>query len=286
MKATLRGISGPAAGIEVTLEPGRVVSVGRHATCTVPVVGDPFLSGRHFEITLTERGIALHDFGSSNGTFFNKERIREQLFQGGETFLAGRNAFRVQIAEAQPLSPLDVLSTQPEPLYAVLDAARDPAIYPMLLTSGAKYTSLYTGQSALKLEAVSPYLAYLPPRCELLKKIVTQGWGNAWGIFLTSNQAPETVWHELRRSLMVTMEDTGKWVYFRFYDPRVLRVFMRMADQQQLRELTGTMSGMLMEDENPASLLHFHSFSAGCRVNKLPITPELSLSAGAMVQRL
>ena len=262
MKAMLRGVSGPAMGMEVVLEPGVTVLVGRHANATLPVPNDSYLSGRHCELTLTDQGVVLRDVGSSNGTFVDEERIQAFLLPGDGSFRAGGSVFRIELNVVSVPSVFDLLSSQPEAVYAVLDAARDPAIYPMLLTSGGFYTSLYAGQAALKLEAVSPYLVYLPPQSALLQRIVESGWGQSWGIFLTSSQSAETVWHELRRSLMVTMEETGKYVYFRFYDPRVLRVFLPVADPEQRAQLFGTISSVLMEAEDGSAMLRFAARAA------------------------
>jgi Domain of unknown function (DUF4123)/FHA domain len=266
MKAVLRGISGPGGGSHVVVEDGVAISVGRNATNTVSIPTDRFASGSHFEITISNGHLFLRDLGSSNGTFVNGERVREYGLLEGDSILAGESVFQLQFGAVEPPSVMDVLSSQAEPLYAVLDTARDPEIYPLLLASGAYYWCLYTGQSARTSEAVAPYLLYLPPECELLRKLVAQGWGKSWGIYLTSSQPPQTIWHELRRSLMVTMKETGKWVYFRFYDPRVLRVFLPTTDARQQAEFVGTTSSFLMEDEDPELLLRFHSFAtAGAR---------------------
>ena len=284
MKAALRGVSGPGTGVQIALDRGDRISVGRNATCTVSIPTDSSLSGRHFEITVIEGQILLRDLGSSNGTFIDGIRVREYLLRDGESVLAGRSVFQVNFNATEVPTVVDVLSNRPEPLYAVLDTARDPAIYPLLLTSGASYYSLYAGKSALELEAVAPYLVSLPPRCELLQTLVAKGWGKSWGIFLTSNQPAETIWHELRRSLMVKLEETQEFVYFRFYDPRVLRSFLAMADARQMVELTGTMTSLLVEDEDAAFLLRFHSFSTVCALEKLEVRPFNSPAAAHNTQ--
>lgn len=271
MKATLRGVSGPASGIQVPLEEKTGVTVGRNPSCTVALPGDSYLSGTHFEVILSNERVLVRDPSSTNGTFVNGQRIREHVVQAGESILAGGSTFQVELSGADMPSVVDVLSSRAEPLFAVLDAARDPSIYPLLLTSGAQYMCLYTGKSASTLEAVAPYLVQLPQRCELLRKIVDEGWGKSWGIFLTSGQAPETIWHELRRSLMVRLETTQKLVYFRFYDPRVLRTFLPIADAQQRREFGGTMSSFLMEDEDESTVLCLYASRSELAVEKLAV---------------
>ena len=52
---------------------------------------------------------------------------------------------------------------------------------------------------------------------------------------------------------MVNSEETGEEVYFRFYDPRVLRVFLPTCSVRQKAELFGEIRSFLLE--GPASEL-------------------------------
>jgi hypothetical protein len=49
---------------------------------------------------------------------------------------------------------------------------------------------------------------------------------------------------------MVEAEDAREKMYFRYYDPRVLRAFLPMATPRQRSELFGDLSLFLYEDEN------------------------------------
>ena len=60
---------------------------------------------------------------------------------------------------------------------------------------------------------------------------------------------------------MVLTED-GKTLYFRFYDPRVLRMFLPTCAPEQLAEFFGPVESFYVEDEDPARALRF-SLEAG-----------------------
>jgi len=285
MKALLRGISGPASGLQVELDTRLVTSVGRNANCTFPFVSDRFLSGRHFEIAVSGEQLFLRDLGSSNGTFVNGIRVQEHQLQTGECFTAGQSVFQIEFGLSGSCSLSDVLSTQNEPLYAVLDTARDPLIYTLLLTSGAYYWCLYAGNSALTMESVAPYLVYLPPGSEFLTTIINKGWSKSWGIFLTSGRAPEEIWHDLRRHLFVDIQSKGR-VYFRFYDPRVLRMFMPISTNQQRVDFGGIVSSFLMEDEDPKVLLRFASPWHGSYLEKMDVYIEKTEEQASARQEL
>ena len=62
----------------VELTEGRMAIVGRAVTSDLPIY-DPTVSRRHAELSLVPGGVAVHDLGSSNGTFVNGTRIMEQV---------------------------------------------------------------------------------------------------------------------------------------------------------------------------------------------------------------
>ncbi|HRO43103.1 MAG TPA: DUF4123 domain-containing protein, partial [Flavipsychrobacter sp.] len=59
-----------------------------------------------------------------------------------------------------------------------------------------------------------------------------------------------------RKFLLVKTEDEQE-LYFRFYDPRVLRIFLPTCDQGQIREFFGAVDYFLMEDEDPEFAIRY-----------------------------
>lgn len=142
------------------------------------------------------------------------------------------------------------------PIYVILDAAR---IFGELDTAQklqTKFLSLYKGQSEELLSAVAPYLFHYQPNSEFANWLGDKGWGNAWGVFIQSNESLESLQTHFRRFLMVKTED-GRELYFRFYDPRVLRFFLPTCDTGQLQEFFGPVDSYLLEDEDPNFALRF-----------------------------
>jgi len=181
---------------------------------------------------------------------------------------------------------LGLLRADFQPLYAIIDAARSPDIYKLLaeakeearksreaqnpgaagptfqppaagmLEGGAQYESLYEGRSKAELTLFAPYLVSLPPWSKLLEKLVSKGWGKSWGIYLTCNLPFHEVRHHFRHFLMVNMPDGGQ-VYFRFYDPRVLRVYLPTCTPEETGQFFGPVRRFAAEDEKLESLLEF-----------------------------
>jgi hypothetical protein len=181
---------------------------------------------------------------------------------------------------------LGLLRADFQPLYAILDAARSPDIYKLLaegkeearnsweaqksgaagptfqppaagmLEGGAQYESLFEGSSKAELTLFAPYLVSLPPQSKLLEKLVSKGWGKSWGIYLTCNLPFCEVRRHFRHFLMVNTPD-GEQMYFRFYDPRVLRLFLPACSEQEIGYFFGPVSRFVTEDKKPETLLEF-----------------------------
>lgn len=131
-------------------------------------------------------------------------------------------------------------------LYALLDAARDERILRLLKRSSEEYASLYEGPEGEELAEVAPYLVRLEPDSPLLQQLLEKGWGNAWGVYLFSEAPFPEVRRHFRHFLKVQTEE-GKQLHFRFYDPRVLRVFLPTCRPGELRELFGPVTRFVME---------------------------------------
>lgn len=72
-------------------------TVGRSADRDV-ALADPSVSRSHAIIEIDERGLAVHDLGSTNGTFVNDERVQNARLEAGDAIAFGKTQMRVEIA--------------------------------------------------------------------------------------------------------------------------------------------------------------------------------------------
>jgi pSer/pThr/pTyr-binding forkhead associated (FHA) protein len=152
-------------------------------------------------------------------------------------------------AEARAEAALARLRRVEAPLFVVLDAARTDRILTLVRESVENYRSLYEGIEGAALEHVAPHLVELPPGSALLERLLREGWGRRWGIFIEYPRSFKELRRHLRRFLMVADADTRKKFYFRFYDPVVLREFVPTCTPKQRAELFGEIGAFLVEDE-------------------------------------
>jgi hypothetical protein len=141
------------------------------------------------------------------------------------------------------------------PLFAILDAARSERICVLLRESIDASCSLYDGLTAITMAEVAPYVVSLSSGSRLLEHLVMEGFGDAWGIYATGlDLTLKSVRAHLRTLLFVEAEVEAETeaepMYFRFYDPRVLRVFAEVRTPRQEEQLLGPIASFLCEGED------------------------------------
>ncbi len=144
----------------------------------------------------------------------------------------------------------------PSRTYMILDAARDDKIYPELINSDMENLCLYLGDKAVELAAVAPYLLGLRKEGSFAQWLFMNGWGNSWGIFVQSAASFRELHRHFRKFLMVYDEE-GTPLYFRYYDPRVLRVYLPTCNEAELRILFGPVERYMIEGEAENQLIEF-----------------------------
>jgi hypothetical protein len=295
MPCLLEVIGGPCAGRRIEVPVGAVVCLGRTAKADQAFPEDTFMSGRHCEVECRTDRCLVRDLGSSNGTWVNGIRVPQALLREGDRLGLGQTLFAVSFpaaattaagagaaaapgaAAAQEGLPeprkrlIQFLSSQPEPLFAVLDAAQDPMVLAVVRAFGDLNKSLYEGKQAQELADFAPYLVQAPPYSQFLEK-VAEAWGGNWGIFLTCRLSFDEVRAHLRQFLKVKTED-DKDLLFRFYDPRILRAFLPVCTPEEAATLFGPVSCFLVEAEEPDCVLKLTRGVKGVVKEPVPMLP-------------
>jgi pSer/pThr/pTyr-binding forkhead associated (FHA) protein len=68
------------------------VTLGRDKTCDIPLVLDKYISRRHARLIIDrDNDVVLEDLGSTNGTFYNGDRVTGRVsLDNGDYFRTGR----------------------------------------------------------------------------------------------------------------------------------------------------------------------------------------------------
>jgi hypothetical protein len=287
---------GRLAGRKAIVAPGATLRVGRTERADLAVPHDGAMAGLQFELTWDGARCGLRPLSSAPGTLLDGQLVGAKndevevahgaWIRAGDTILgvyvegktppprsaiaddedlddeerARRGELRAAESERLRRAALAVVALRAEaargPLYMVLDGARDPRILQLLHEAPDEHRSLYEGTRGEAMEDVAPYLVRLREDSGLLSRLVLEGWERRWGIFLPSPLSFRDQRRHLRRFLMVEVEDTLQRLYFRFYDPGVLRAFLPTCSVRQVAELLGEASAALGEGGD-GTLLRF-----------------------------
>jgi pSer/pThr/pTyr-binding forkhead associated (FHA) protein len=166
----------------------------------------------------------------------------------------------------------DLLGKDFQPLYVLLDASREPSVLKVILKSKEEYQSLYEGAQGAQLAHFAPYLVRVPQKSALLDTLVHQAWSKSWGVFLTSDTPLKDLRTHFRHFLTVKLPD-GQQVYFRYYDPRVLRLFLPTCLPEETNQFFGPVKHFLIEADDPATALHFTRGPKGAAQKELHLAP-------------
>jgi hypothetical protein len=246
----------------------------------------------HFVVTVKSEVCTITSL-AVEPVMVNGTRTESGRLESGDQVFAGEQLFRVYLVQPWMEAALEsrlgyfrqearlrawtVLATQTKPLYAVVDAARAVRVRSLLEGGDARYESLYSGAARESLADVAPYLVALEAGSTLLAGLIAEGWGASWGCYLTSSVSFEELRTHFRRFLLVETEDRRQ-LYFRFYDPRVLRSFLPTCTPEEVQFIFGPVSSYWIEDSDPSILLRLSPHELGCRCDQLPLEIALETS--------
>ncbi len=293
--------SGAQAGNKIRLDPARVLRVGRTSQADLAFTEDTHMSGLHFSLGWEGANCRISDLNSRNGTLVNGQAVTAVLLHDGDSIAAGETTFAIRIEPDEPVTvasaaaalALPLVSTTPQdrlltwlrrdlqPLFAILDAARDVRILALLVLHKAECQSLYEGPEGAQLAQVAPYLVRLAADSPLLEALVKEGWGKSWGVYLTCASDFHEIRRHLRHFLQARLPD-GEQVYFRFYDPRVMRIFLPTCIAEEASQFFGPIKRYVLEGEEPDQLLEFTTTGRGAEKRVLSLAQPAFQDAKAM----
>lgn len=143
-----------------------------------------------------------------------------------------------------------MLSAEVEPIFALIDAAREKTVPRIVTEAGPDAISLYRGRRADRLASAAPYLVRMDKN--RIGRFASELWGQGTGVLFGSTASMEELRAHFRRLLIVENE-ARETLYFRFYDPRVLRVFLPSCTPSQARRFFGPVAWFIAETKSNAA---------------------------------
>jgi hypothetical protein len=152
-------------------------------------------------------------------------------------------------------------------VYHIVDAARDKSILAELMAAKEEKVCLFRGEKAVEMAQVAPYLVKLDRGQGFTQWLINKGWGNSWGIFMVSRL--NFVKLEIHcRDLFQVYDEEGRPLLFRYYDPRVLRVYLPTCNSQELKLFFGPVNHIVLEDDDSSGLLRYQNLEGKLQIQK------------------
>jgi hypothetical protein len=139
-------------------------------------------------------------------------------------------------------------------LYGIVDTARDQQLYD-LVAATPDHVCLFAGELKPPLERTAPYLVNLSTSLEFVG-IWRREWGQSWGVTCVSGSGMAELRKHFRQFLQAVLP-SGQIVLFRFYDPRVFRLYFPTCDAAQLRTWFACVEEFRVEAADEEGILVF-----------------------------
>ncbi|WP_208354184.1 DUF4123 domain-containing protein [Pseudaestuariivita rosea] len=129
----------------------------------------------------------------------------------------------------------DPKAAPPLHTYAILDAAKVLNLPELLASSNLEHRCLFKGQAEDDLRDVAPWIVKLEEGNSFTRNLFTQDtknpapwylWDKNPGIYIRSTASLNDLWKHFRKFTKV-QDETGKWYYFRFWEPAVLLAYLQ-----------------------------------------------------------
>jgi hypothetical protein len=158
-------------------------------------------------------------------------------------------------------------------VFAVLDGASIPNLLQTFHQHQPECVCLYRGELESDMASVAPYLVHLQAGTPFVDWLIRNGWGQHWGVYVIAEATLVSMRKHFRKFL--TVHDAGgKPLLFRYYDPRVLRVYLPTCNAGELGEMFGPIDSYLLEDEAPGTLLRFRFVAGALDQQKVQLKQE------------
>jgi hypothetical protein len=154
-------------------------------------------------------------------------------------------------------------------VYAVVDGASVPDLLDKLYGLLPEFACLERGELEPDVAEVAPYLVRLEADSEFARWLIGEGWGKHWCIYATSRDEMRALRRHFQ-SLFIVHDAEGTPLYFRFYDPRVLRRFLPTCSSEELARMFGPVALFLLEDGDLNTVLQFRLTGGALDAARLP----------------
>lgn len=149
-----------------------------------------------------------------------------------------------------------ILGIEQTRTFAVLDGASVPDLRMRLYETRPPHYCLFRGELAPDVAEVAPYVVQMMPGTSFTDWVLSECFGNHWGIFAHSRYSIKEMRRHFR-ALVSVYDETGEPLIFRFYDPRVLQNFLPTCNGGEMQTFFGNVDAFFAEKPEEQIILSF-----------------------------
>jgi hypothetical protein len=169
----------------------------------------------------------------------------------------------------------DVIFSRPrDHVYAILDGASVEGLLDALEDHAWDHCCLFSGELHPDLRRAAPYLVRLKRGEQFTRWVLGEGWGRNWGVF--ASVGPFADFRYVRkhfRTFLMVRDPRGAPLYFRYYDPRVLRVYLPTCNEEEMEAVFGPVAFFAMEDADEGQLVRIWRDRDAPRTERIELAP-------------
>ncbi len=154
-----------------------------------------------------------------------------------------------------------------ENLYGLIDAARDERLYDWIAAE-PDHACLFAGELDPELRRAAPHIVRLAPGSDFLARWHADGRGRSWGIQCLSARPLAEVRRHFRHFLQARLP-SGQTILFRFYDPRVWRIYLPTCTAEELARWFSGIAEYRAEAEDEAGLIGYRLRGGALQTDRL-----------------
>jgi hypothetical protein len=146
-------------------------------------------------------------------------------------------------------------------VYTVIDGASAPILLGKLAEYEPKYSCLFRGELSIEMAEVAPYMVKLEADDEFTNWLLEYATESPCCIFAKTESDFLTLRKHFRSFLRVQSPE-GNTLHFRYYDPRVLSVYLPSCEEEENKVLyAGVIEQFLVFVQNEQTLKEFQKIN-------------------------
>jgi hypothetical protein len=154
--------------------------------------------------------------------------------------------------------------------FLVVDGAAATGLIDRLYDDDVEFSCLLTGDLSPDMHEVAPYLVRLIDRSPFYDWFVDVGFGRHFGIVFSASE--DMKWHARKlRKLLRARSPEGEPVFFRFYDPRVMRTYLPSCREAEVVTWFDGVEYYFVEGEDGSVLLRFSAGGSVVHTETIPL---------------